>query len=133
MLGKEFPDSVVPPSDEEEDCVPPRAAGPPESGGLHAPGSPEDKPMCRDLCLRHYDNHKRGEFVCPDLCVLRAGRPGPHECATCFELSQERRDAKPSFKGKGQKSLDTSVAEETLVYAVWIAWCSFSMDSLKHN
>ena len=72
VLGKEFPDSVVPPSDEEEeeDCEPPRAAGPPESGDLHASGSPEDKPMCREPCLRRYDNHKDGEFVCPDQCAL---------------------------------------------------------------
>ena len=123
VLGKEFPDSVVPPSDEEEDYVPPRAAGPPESGSLQAHDMPEDKPMCREPCLRRYDNHKGGEFVCPDLCALGAGHLGPHECASCFELSQDLLDAKPSLRGKGQKPLVTSVEEETLVYAVWIAWC----------
>lgn len=121
--GKEFPDSVAPPSDGEEDNVPPRAAGPPESGSPQAHDMPADKPMCREPCLRRYDNHKGGVFVCPDLCALGAGHLGPHECASCFELSQDLLDAKPSLRGKGQKPLVTSVEEETLVYAVWIAWC----------
>ena len=51
-LGKKFPDSVVPPSNEEEDYVPPRAAGPPESRSLQAHDMPADKPLCRWPCLR---------------------------------------------------------------------------------
>ena len=127
-VGDRFPDAIVNESDDEPPSfpagsnVPPRAAGPPESGTPQAHDLPADKPTCREPCLRRYDNHKGGEFVCPDLCALGAEHPGPHECASCFELSQDLLDAKPSLRGKGQKPLVASVEEETLVYAVWIAW-----------